>query len=208
MGYDIKPERQLIKINFANKWFLLNAVRAIETGWVMQLNGDATFGFCCANIDIIALGFCSFGVSNNPVCFSYIQHQTEGEKLYTKTYYEIQSAVVSLLKANTEKDCESSPHLLSRCSKTDQMLSCTWKVRLLRKTSFWSIRLKVTSFQADLASRTRCLAFHQIPFFYFRTWSDFFLEQVLPPPGITMCIMSKESMPASSTIRFTSRLSE
>ena len=76
MGYDIKPERQLIKINFANKWFLLNAVRAIETGWVMQLNGDATFGFCRANIDIIALGFCSFGVSNNPVCFSYIQHQT------------------------------------------------------------------------------------------------------------------------------------
>jgi hypothetical protein len=71
----------LIHINFANIWFLLNAVCAIETGWIVQLNGDVTFGFCRANIDMITLGFCSFGGSNNLVCFSYIQHQTEGEKL-------------------------------------------------------------------------------------------------------------------------------
>ena len=81
-------ERQLIQINFANIWFLLNAVRAIETGWVVQLNGDATFGFCHANIDMISLVFCSLAGSNNPVCFSYIPHQSEGEKLYTKTYYD------------------------------------------------------------------------------------------------------------------------
>ena len=73
---DIQPEYQVIHINFASVWFLLNAVRAIETGWVVQLNGDATFGFCRTDIDMIALGFCSFGDSNNPVCFSYIPHQT------------------------------------------------------------------------------------------------------------------------------------
>ena len=76
IGFDIKPERQLIQINFANIWFLLNAVRAIETGWIVQLNGDATFGFCRADIDMIALGFCSFGGANKPVCFSYIPHQS------------------------------------------------------------------------------------------------------------------------------------
>ena len=81
IGYYIKPERQLIQINFANIWFLLNAVCAIETGWVVQLNGDATYGFCSADIDMIALGFCSFGGANNPVCFSYIPHQAEAEKL-------------------------------------------------------------------------------------------------------------------------------
>ena len=111
VGYDIKPERQVIQINFASTWFLLNAVRAIETGWVIQLNGDATFGFCRADIDMIALCFCSFGGSNNPVCFSYIPHQSEGEKLYTKTYYEMQSAFMALLKAETRKACEFSTYM-------------------------------------------------------------------------------------------------
>ena len=57
---------------------------------------------------MIALGFCSFGGSNNPVCFSYIQHQTEGEKLYNVTFFEMQQAVMAVLKAKTVKDCEFS----------------------------------------------------------------------------------------------------
>ena len=77
----------------------------------MRLNGDATFGFCLADIDMIALGFCSFGGSNNPVCFSYIPHQSEGEKIYTKTFYEKQKAVMSVLKAPTDKDCEFSTYI-------------------------------------------------------------------------------------------------
>ncbi len=35
IGMDIKPEYQFIHINFASVCFLLNAVRAIETGWVV-----------------------------------------------------------------------------------------------------------------------------------------------------------------------------
>ena len=117
IGSDIKAERQVIHINFSSVWLLLNAVRAIETGWVVQLNGDATFGFCSADIHMIALGFCSFGCANNPICFSYIPRQSEGEKLYTVTYFGMQKAVMSLLKANTEKDCEFTSclkHLLGR----------------------------------------------------------------------------------------------
>ena len=109
IGMDITPEYQVIQINFASVWFLLNAVRAIETGWVVQLNGNATFGFCRADINMIALSFCSFGGSNNPVCFSYIPHQTEGEKLYKVTFFEMQQAVMAVLKAKTVKDCEFSP---------------------------------------------------------------------------------------------------
>ena len=88
-------------------------VRAIETGWiqVVQLNGDATFGFCRADIDMIALGFCSFGGSNNPVCFSYIPHQSEGEILYTKTYFEMKSAIMAVFKAQTQKPCEFSIYI-------------------------------------------------------------------------------------------------
>ncbi len=92
----------MIHVNFSSVWLLLNAVRAIETRWVVQLNGDETFGFCRADIDMIALYFCSFGGANNPVCFSCIPRQSKGEKLYTVTYFGMQKAVLSLLKANTD----------------------------------------------------------------------------------------------------------
>jgi hypothetical protein len=59
-------------------------------GFAAQL--DATFGFCRAYIDMIALCFCCFGRSTNLVCFSFIPHQTEGEKLYTVTLFEMQQA--------------------------------------------------------------------------------------------------------------------
>ncbi len=92
IGCDIKAERQLIHINFSSVWLLLNAIWAIETRWVVPLNRDETFGFCCADIHMIALGVCSgsSGGANHPVCFSYIPHQSKGGKLYTVTYYEMQ----------------------------------------------------------------------------------------------------------------------
>ncbi len=46
IGQDFKPEYQaeIIHVNFAKVWFLLNKVRVIETGWVVQLNGDIEYG--------------------------------------------------------------------------------------------------------------------------------------------------------------------
>jgi hypothetical protein len=84
----------------------------METGWGNQMNGNATFGFCCANVDMICLRFNSMGCVNNPACWSFIPHQAEGEKTFTVTFYELQKAVISLLKASTAKDCP-----FSSCSK-------------------------------------------------------------------------------------------
>ena len=105
LGHDIKDMRAMIHFNLSSPHCALNAVRAIETGWGTQLNGDATFGFCRANVDMICLGFNSMGSVNNPVCWSFIPHQAEGQLTYTLTFYELQKAVISLLKANTAKDC-------------------------------------------------------------------------------------------------------
>ena len=52
LGHDIKQERQAIHISLSSPWFLFNAIRALECGWVVQLNGDGTFGFCRADVDI------------------------------------------------------------------------------------------------------------------------------------------------------------
>jgi hypothetical protein len=74
LGYDIKPERHLIQITFC----ALNALHALETGWVIEINGDATFGFCRAELDMIELGFNSLGAVNHPACWSLILHQVKG----------------------------------------------------------------------------------------------------------------------------------
>ncbi len=82
LSYDIKPERQLIQITYSSAHCALNALRALETGWVIQLNGDATFGFCRAELDMIELGFNSLGAVNHPACWSLIPHQFEGKLVY------------------------------------------------------------------------------------------------------------------------------
>jgi hypothetical protein len=57
----------MILFNLSSPHFVLNAVRIIWTGWGTQLNGDATFGFCSTNVDMIALGFNSIrDVSDMP----------------------------------------------------------------------------------------------------------------------------------------------
>ncbi len=95
IGSAIKPECQAIHINLSAPWFLLNAIRALETGWVVQLNGDATFGFCCSAVDMIGLCFCSMGGANHSACWSYIPHQTEGELRYTVTYRDMERAAIA-----------------------------------------------------------------------------------------------------------------
>jgi hypothetical protein len=108
LGHDIKDHRALIPFNVSSAHFALNALRGIETGWGNQMNGEATFCFCSTNVDRICLRFNSMGLVNNPACWSYIPHQVKGQLTYTVTFYELQKAVISLLKANTAKDCPFS----------------------------------------------------------------------------------------------------
>ncbi len=42
IGRDINASRDIVHINLTSLWFLLNIYRVIASGWVFQLNGDAT----------------------------------------------------------------------------------------------------------------------------------------------------------------------
>jgi hypothetical protein len=95
-----------------------------RNGWVVQLNGDATFGLCRAAVDMIGLGFYSMGGANHPACSSFIPHQTEGELIYTVTYREMERAVIALFTANLDKECEFTTclkHLLAQQRVQDYM---------------------------------------------------------------------------------------
>jgi hypothetical protein len=66
--YDMKDMLAMIHLNISSLHCALNSVRSMETGWGNQMNGDATFGFCGANVDMLCLGFNSMGCVNNPAC--------------------------------------------------------------------------------------------------------------------------------------------
>ncbi len=62
LGYDIKDMLVLIHFYLSSPHFALNAfiaLRGIETGWGNRMNGNATFGFCRSNVNMICLGFTS-----------------------------------------------------------------------------------------------------------------------------------------------------
>ena len=70
IGRDLNAKRDIVHINITSLWFLANTLRAIGTGWVFQLNSDATFNFCRTAVDMIGFGVNSLGNHNHPLCWS------------------------------------------------------------------------------------------------------------------------------------------
>jgi hypothetical protein len=108
IGRNLDAPRDIVHINLTSLWFLFNLLRVIASGWVFQLNGDATFSFCRVAVDMIGLGVNSVGNHNHPVCWSIIPHNTEGELTYTGTFIEMQDAFLLLkdIKPCGKLDCE------------------------------------------------------------------------------------------------------
>jgi hypothetical protein len=50
---DLNAARDIVHIRVTSLWFLSNVLRQIATGWLFQLNADATFGFCRNAVDMI-----------------------------------------------------------------------------------------------------------------------------------------------------------
>jgi hypothetical protein len=108
IGRNLDAQRDIVHMNLTSLWFLFNLLRVIASGWVFQLNGDATFSFCRVAVDMIGLGVNSVGNHNHPVCWSIIPHNMEGELTYTGTYNEMQDAFLLLEDIHTcgKLECE------------------------------------------------------------------------------------------------------
>ncbi len=94
IGRDLNAERDIVHINITSLCFLSNILRQIATGWVVQLNANATFGFCRNAVDKIGFSVNFIGSHNHSLCWSIIPHQTEGELTYTSTYTELEEAFI------------------------------------------------------------------------------------------------------------------
>ena len=144
IGRDIKAENDILHLNVTSPWFLFNALRAISTGWIFQLNGDATFNFCKTAVDMIGFGVNSLGKHNHPLCWSLIPHNSEGEVTYTGTFLELQEAVMLLfdIKPCSDPDCEFCAHL-------DFLMCSDGVIKFKSGDAFKAGKLPVDSAQCD-----------------------------------------------------------
>jgi hypothetical protein len=83
-GNDIKNMLAMIHFNLSSWHFVLNAVLTNETGWGMQLNSNAIFGFCSSNVDDCSgLQFYGFGkFSRVLVFYSASSRRRKDKQLY------------------------------------------------------------------------------------------------------------------------------
>ncbi len=43
IGKDLNPSDDIVYMNMTSLWHICNWLRAIDAGWIIQLNGDVTF---------------------------------------------------------------------------------------------------------------------------------------------------------------------
>ena len=122
----------------------MNVLRGIATGWIFQLNGDATFSFCKSAINVIGFGVNSLGKHTNPLCWSIIQHQSESEITYTCTFLELQEAAMLLFDVHTcdDPDCHFCVHLVALMQNPEV-------VKYTKSDKFKAGKIPVDSAQCD-----------------------------------------------------------
>ncbi len=94
IGHEFDAADDIVHINFSFLWMLSNALRAINAGWVFQLNGDVTGNVCRAGIDLLELSVSSIPAQNNVLCISTIPHATESQRTCEITWDDLRAAVL------------------------------------------------------------------------------------------------------------------
>jgi hypothetical protein len=78
-------------------WMLLNIGRALNSGWEMQLQVDATFKVCTEAVGVLGFGVNSLGAHMNLVCTALIPDNRESEEMMKETWNAIRRAFHLLL---------------------------------------------------------------------------------------------------------------
>ena len=144
IGRDLNAKRDIVHINITSLWFLANTLRAIGTGWVFQLNSDATFNFCRTAVDMIGFGVNSLGNHNHPLCWSIIPHNTESQVTYSGTYKELEEASLLLfsIKSCSYPGCKC-------CATLHELINDARVKKFVASDVFKAQKLPVDTAQCD-----------------------------------------------------------
>ena len=98
IGYSVDSSHQDIGsdagifIVMSSIWMLLNIGRALNTGWPLQIQGDAAFKVCAAALGVLGIGVDSLGASNHWLALALIPEERESAEMYKQTWIAISNA--------------------------------------------------------------------------------------------------------------------
>ncbi len=107
IGHEFDAAHDIVRINFSSLWMILNALCAINAGWVFQLNSDVTGNVYRADFELLESSVTSIPAQNNVLCISTIPHATEIQTTYKITWDDLQAAAV-LLSLRIKHCCNDS----------------------------------------------------------------------------------------------------
>ena len=97
LGKCIDAANDIVYLNFSSLWHLCNVLRNMEAGWLLQLNGDATFNVCRRTVALYSFGVNSLGNVNNPICWAIIP-ETESAEVLKGLWKAVQDAVILIIR--------------------------------------------------------------------------------------------------------------
>ena len=92
IGRELNADEDIVYLDFSTIWHLCNFLRNIEAGWLLQVNGDATYKVCWRGVALFCIGVNSILHINNPVCWTVIP-ETESKEVCKGIWRAVQSAV-------------------------------------------------------------------------------------------------------------------
>ena len=110
----LKAKDDIVYLNFSSIWHLCNFLRNLGAGWLLQINGDATYKVCRRGVAIYVIGVNSIPHVSNPVCFAVIP-EVESKKICQGTWRAVQQAAFMMMKRI--KTCDDAGCLACCCIK-------------------------------------------------------------------------------------------
>ncbi len=97
IGNCIDAANNIVYLNFSSLWHLCNFLRNMKAGWLLQVNGEATFNVYRSTVALYSFGVNSLGNVNNPVCWAIIP-ETENTDVLKGLWKAVQDAVILIIR--------------------------------------------------------------------------------------------------------------
>ena len=157
IGFQAKQDEGTLFVCFTNVWMLLNYFCVINTGWPVQLMGDATFNFCESDIGLAGFGVMQAGGRLAPLIYSLVP--TESAEAYALMWNSFSKTAISLVRKFS--CCEKA--VCSTCSSINRVLQHPRTASKLSDEKFTrQKRLAVDFATSDNSQAWKSFSIHQI----------------------------------------------
>jgi hypothetical protein len=146
IGRDLNAKDDIVYLNFSSIWHLLNFLRNLAAGWLLQLNGDATYKVCRRGVALYSIGVNSIPHVNNPVCFAVIP-EVESKAVIQGTFRAAQSALFMLMKRYRVCDRPGC----STCAHVKELLESDLVKQFKTKPAYTADKLELDATLSDLS---------------------------------------------------------